>query len=76
MNNLLFHSVSNTQQLISSVLSDRSIAVVVENHLSFPKCINIGVPWGSLLSTTLFLFIEGDTGYNKGDIDKVLSINN
>ena len=45
---------------ISSFLSDRSIAVVVDGHCSSPKSINSGVPQGSVLSPTLFLIFIND----------------
>ena len=40
---------------LSSFLSGRSIAAVVDGHCSTPKPINSGVPQGSVLSPTLFL---------------------
>ncbi len=45
---------------LSSCLSGRSIAAVVDGHCSTPKPINSGVPQGSVLSPTLFfpLFIN------------------
>ncbi|WP_435321316.1 reverse transcriptase domain-containing protein, partial [Klebsiella pneumoniae] len=45
---------------ISSLLSDRSIAAVVDGHSSSPKSINSGVPHGSVLSPTLFLLFIND----------------
>ena len=45
---------------ISSFLSDRSIAAVVDGHCSSPKSFNSGVPQGSVLSSTLFLLFIND----------------
>ncbi len=44
--------------LLSSFLSGRSIAAVVDGHCSTSKPINSGVPQGSVLSPTLLLFIN------------------
>ncbi len=45
---------------ISNFLSGRSISVFVDDHCSSPKPINSGVPQGSVLSVTLFLFSIND----------------
>ena len=45
---------------ISSFLSDRYIAAVVDGHCSSPKTINSDVPQGSVLSLTLFLLFIND----------------
>ncbi len=45
---------------ISSVLSERSISVVVDSHCSSPKPINSGVPQDSVLSPTLILLFMND----------------
>ena len=45
---------------ISSFLSERSIAAVVDGHCSSPKNINSGVSQGSVISPTLFLLFIYD----------------
>ena len=45
---------------ISSFLSDRSIATVVDGHCSSSKSINSSVPQGYVLSPTLFLLFIND----------------
>ncbi len=45
---------------LSSFLSGRSIAAVVESHCSISKPINSGVPQGSVLSPTLVLLFIND----------------
>ena len=45
---------------ISSFLSDRSSAAVLDGHCSFPKPKNSGVLHGSALSPTLFLLFIND----------------
>ncbi len=56
--------------LISSFLSDRSIAAIVDGHCSTRKTINSGVPQGSVLSLTLLLMFIN----NLFSIATVLSI--
>ena len=52
----LHHTLINW---ISSVLSDRSIAIRVDGYLSNPHSINSGLPQGSVISPVLFiLFID------------------
>ncbi len=46
--------------LISSFLSDRSIAAIVDGHCSTPKTINSGALQGSVLWPTLFLMFIND----------------
>ncbi len=46
---------SNRHSFLSSFLSGRSIAAVVDGHCSAPNPINSSVPQGSVLSPTLFL---------------------
>ena len=50
-----FGSYPSLCTFISSFLSDRSLAAVLDGHCSSPKYINSGVPQGSVLSSTLFL---------------------
>ena len=45
---------------ISNLLSNRSIAAVVDGHCSFPKPINSGVSRGCFLSPTVFLLFIND----------------
>ena len=51
---------SNFCQWVSSFLSNRFIRVMVDGNLSDCFSINAGVPQGSVLSTTLFLFHIND----------------
>ena len=47
-------------KLISSFLSDRSIAIRVDCYLSKPHSINSGVPWGSVISPVMFILFIND----------------
>ena len=47
-------------KLISSFLSDRSIAIRVDGYLSAPHSINSGVPHGSVISPVLFILFIND----------------
>ena len=47
-------------KLVASFLEDRQMSVVLDGQRSSTKCINAGVPQGSILGPTLFLLYIND----------------
>ena len=47
-------------RLVASFLEDRQMSVVLDGQRSSTKCINAGVPQGSILGPTLFLLYIND----------------